>query len=173
MSHAEIEGRAPGAQFDLLAAAQDPHVRLFYEYWLSKLGPGGALPGRQHIDPGEMRAFLPHVLLLDVERLTGRYRYRHRLVGTHIVDLFGAELTGSYVDQGALATSYPLIYERLSRVVETGRPVYGVEPVPISHREFIQFEHLTVPLARDGTTVDMLLGIRCGLTAAEHFTSLI
>lgn len=145
-----------------LAHARSPQVREMYVYWCGKCA-GGRLPGRQDISPDEMAAFLPYVILFDVERHGGRYRFRQRLIGTHIVDLFGRDLTGVYVDQSSSPEHYAPAYARLSAVVETQQPVFGTYYPPTPHRDFIEYEHLTLPLASDGEIVDMLLGVRCGI----------
>ncbi len=158
-------------RFELPATVRDRHVRLFHEYWLSKCVPG-RLPGRRDIDPHEMRPFLPHVMMIDVERGPevkgggGRYRFRHRLVGTHLVDLFGEDMTGRYIDDMIEPEVYEDVHGRLAQIVDTRRPVYGISPISMPHRDFVEFEHLTAPLASDGATVDILLGVRCGLCPA-------
>ncbi len=38
--------------------------------------------------------------------------------------------------------------------------------LPRENRSFIKYEHLTVPLAADGTNVDMLFGVRCDVPAS-------
>jgi len=155
--------------FEFPAHARHPALRRLYDYWLQKCRALGRLPSRPEIDPGEMKRILRYVILFDVERPKsgagdGLYRFRHRLVGTHIVELFDHDLTGLYVDQTSSAAEYPQVYERLAAVVDCREPVYGHYHAPTPNREFVQYEHLTVPLASDGETIDVLLGVRCGLT---------
>jgi hypothetical protein len=143
---------------------RDPHARLFLDYWLIKCQEG-KLPGRQHIDPVEMRSFLTFVVLLDVERRpAGRgLRFRYRLVGTHVVEIFGHELTGVYLDEVNPPDAYPTVEAHLGSVIQNGRPAVGCFALPAAHPHYRRYEHVTVPLASDGRTVDMLLGLRCGL----------
>ena len=147
--------------FQFPAGARHPALRPFYDYWLGKRRDG-RLPGRQAIDPVEMKRFLRYVIMFDVERGSGLYRFRHRLVGTHIVELFGQEVTGLYVDEISSADDYPEVYTRLAAVVDGREPVYGTYRAPTPQREFATYEHLTVPLSSDGREVDVLLGLRCG-----------
>lgn len=148
-------------------ALRDPHGRLFLDYWTFKCR-GGKLPGRQHIDPVEMRSFLTYIVLLDVDRrLGGRGpRFRYRLVGTHVVEIFGHELTGVYLDEVNPPDVYPAVEAHLAGVVQSCRPAVGYHALPAAHTYYRQYEHVTVPLATDGYTVDMLLGLRCGLPGA-------
>lgn len=151
---------------DFLSQARAPAVRACFDYWLSKKTPD-RLPGRQHIDPTEMKPFLEFVILFDVERTEGGYRFRQRLVGTHIVELFGRDTTGLYVDETSAPTHYASVHQRLAGVVDTREPAFGIYYPPTPHLDFLEYEHLTLPLAADGTTVDMLFGVRCGLGRAN------
>jgi hypothetical protein len=150
-------------EHDFLTQARAPAVRECYAYWQSKK-KSGRLPGRQHIDPAEMKSFLEHVILFDVERpASGGYRFRQRLVGTHIVELFGRDTTGFYVDESSSTSHYESVHARLSAIVDTKEPAFGIYYPPTPHLDFLEYEHLTLPLASDGRTVDMLFGVRCGL----------
>ncbi len=108
-----------------------------------------------------MARFLPHVILFDVERREGKYRFRHRLTGTHFQEIFGREVTGLYIEESGSLESFESVYRRLAAVVDDKVMTYGVAPSPVRDKDFVQYEHLTFPLASDGTTVDMLFGVRC------------
>ena len=153
----------PPPSLDVIASARDPRIRLGYEYWLSKARPRGQIPGRHDLDPGEMVEFLPCVVLFDVERHAAQLRFRHRLTGTHFFDLFGREVTDLYIEEAGSREDMAVVAARFEGVVRTKQPVYGVSPVPVTGRGFLTYEHLTLPLASDGVTVDMLFGIRCAL----------
>src|SRR5579859_1990091 len=130
MSQRDRSAGSDSSVFALPDNVRDPRVRLFFEYWKSKCRPG-RLPGRRDIDPHEMVAFLPYVILLDVERGAGAFRFRYRLVGTEVVALFGHDPTGQYLDEAALPQRYPQVHGRLVSVAETKRPHYAIQPVPL------------------------------------------
>ena len=153
-------------EFALPDNVRDSRVRLLFDYWKSKCRPG-RLPGRSDIDPHEMVGFLPYVILLDVERRGDACRFRYRLVGTEVVALFGYDPTGRYLDEATLPQRYPQVHGRLLSVAETKRPHYAILPVPLPNRDSVYAEILTLPMASDGDTVDLLLGIRCGLTQKQ------
>jgi hypothetical protein len=153
--------------FALPDNVRDSRVRLLFEYWRSKCRPGW-LPGRGDIEPQEMVAFLPYVILLDVERRGDTHRFRYRLVGTEVVTLFGHDPTRRYLDEATVPQRYPQVHGRLLSVVETKRPYYAILPVPLPNRDSVYAEILTVPMASDGKTVDLLLGIRCGLNQSQR-----
>ena len=73
-------------------------LRQLRAYWAGKCGPDGRLPRRADIDPLDMRFALGHLILTDVEPGT-QPRYRHRLIGTHIVERAGYDATGRYLDE--------------------------------------------------------------------------
>jgi hypothetical protein len=146
----------------ILKDAKNTAIAACYEYWLNKRERSGwSIPGRQHLDPVEMASFLRYVVLFDVERGGSRYRFRHRLTGTHFAQIFGREVTGLYIEDTGSVESVEAVHRRLSAVVDDKRLIYGISPAPVRERDFLRYEHLTLPLASDGATVDMLFGVRC------------
>jgi len=140
----------------------DQRLRTLYTYWLSKRGDR-AMPSRADIDPGEFRALLPHVLLVDV--IDGGTNFRYRLVGTELEREFDRAVTGRVL--GELVSGTYLDYMRslyLSVVVE-GVPVYSANSYDDGRTgfpliaDFKRTYRLMLPLSRDGETVDMVL---CG-----------
>ena len=73
----------------------DPRLAALYDYWDGKRA-GRAMPARADIDPVEMRAWLGHLLLIEIAE-DGRFVYR--LYGTAFVDSFGVDMTGRSVDE--------------------------------------------------------------------------
>jgi hypothetical protein len=151
---------------EFLKNASNPAIGQCYRYWLAKHAQcaAGRLPGRQHIDPQEMKPFLRFVLLFDVERNGVHCRFRHRLTGTHFAEIFGHDVTGMYIEQAGSLESFEDVYRRLSSVADDKAPAYGVSPSPVARLDFLNYEHLTLPLATDGETVDILFGVRCILS---------
>jgi hypothetical protein len=134
-----------------------PKVKQLYDYWRAVHPPAG-LPGRQHIDPIDLPRFLPHLFLVDVERAPLRFRYR--LVGTDYVRMMGHDLTGQHLDE-VHPGFHGLIQRQYIDLVERRRPAYRKGPVMYveAMKDHLFVERLVVPLARDGSTVDMILGI--------------
>lgn len=76
--------------FDRLVGGDDILSPIF-QYWESKR-QGSQLPSREDIEPAEISEYLPHVGLIDVvPKLKG---FRYRLIGTHMVNMFGRDFTG-------------------------------------------------------------------------------
>jgi hypothetical protein len=121
------------------------------------------LPGRQHIDVAETSAFAAHMVLFDIERCGVHSRFRHVLVGTSLSDLWGRDVTGQYLEHTEPPGSFEAAYRELCAVVDETQPLYGLSALLLPDRPIARYEHLTLPLAGDGETVDMLLGVRCRL----------
>ena len=74
--------------------AENPVLSAFWTYWHRKRA-GRAAPRRLDIEPTEVPQLLPHIQLID--RVGDRFRYR--LCGTAIVEAYGRELTGKFLDE--------------------------------------------------------------------------
>lgn len=126
--------------------------------YLDRVASPGTLPGRQHIDPVALRAILPFINLVDVERAPdGRLRFRFRLVGTLQTTAAGREISGKYLDDAVDPKYVERIRTNMTTATEHRQAVYDRFNMPHPEREFIDSERVYFPLARDGVTVDMLL----------------
>jgi hypothetical protein len=150
------------ARHTLPPGASHPMLRFAFDYWLAK-APAGLLPGRQHIDPIELRSILPNVILIDVERDQAEPRFRIRLVGTGVTEATGRDLTGRYVEP-ANQNGNVSVVQRLIGLVETQQPYYALDKVTVPERQHLVLHRLAMPLARDGKTVDMIFAC----CVAEH-----
>lgn len=159
-----VDSQKPESQaLDLCSSELDPRLRQLFDYWLSKK-TSDRLPGRQHILPEEIHTLLPHLVLYDVLPELGRYDFRVRLIGTQFADMLGRDITGRLLSDAADILHYAQLHKRLTDIVETRLPAYGISHVHNPARSFISFLHLTLPLANDGVTVDMLIGARVCIT---------
>ena len=118
--------------------------------YLRKAATPHRLPGRQHIDPVDLRNVLNLVNLAEVLREAGRLRFRFRLVGTTQTVVAGREITGKYVEDAVLPELRDRIIENMRRTVERKAPVYDRFPMPHPGRSFIDTERIYFPLASDG-----------------------
>lgn len=133
-----------------------PVIAASYAYW-RRVAPKGRLPGRQHLDPSEIPRLLPYLWLMDVQHAPRCYRWR--LIGS-------LAQTGSLVLRRGDPLEGRLEADRLEQalavldaVVETRRPSWTKGQPILPHDPAVKsVERLVLPLARDGTVVDMLLG---------------
>jgi PAS domain len=135
-----------------------PLMRRFYDYWLSIAPPGG-LPGRQHVAPEKMTAWLSRLWLLDVHR--DPLRFRCRLAGSEMVRSIGQEVTGGWLDEvHPQSVTNPDSRNRFRVAVELARPTWRRGPLRWARQpDFKTVESCIVPLARDGRTVDKLMAM--------------
>ncbi|MBL8671836.1 MAG: PAS domain-containing protein [Alphaproteobacteria bacterium] len=142
-------------------ATWHPKVQAAFDYW-TEIQPGSGLAGRQHIDPARIVPLLPNVYLLDVLR-GARLDYRYRIFGTELVNRVGRDLTGRRLSEIGLPTE---IEQVLARLVEHGGYDWRRGP-PINPAlpKYLTLERIALPLARDGSTVDMLFGVSVFVSA--------
>jgi hypothetical protein len=133
-------------------------VSALRDYWQARRPGPDLLPSRAHIDPADIPTLLPNIFLLDV--LESPLRFRYRLAGTKLLYAGGRELTGLLMEDAhpnlfiaSPYADYPACVRehRVSR--RLGSPVFDWD------REHVRIERLLLPLATDGTRVDMILGL--------------
>lgn len=137
-----------------------PAHRAAYAYWLS-LKPSLALvPSRQDIDPLDMpRSLLPWINLIEVHREDQNLRYRHRLVGTGIVDMRSRDGTGRWFDDLYDDPRRARVRRVLDQVVKDGQPRILEDDLGNTGRAYRTLHSLVLPLAADGVTIDMLMAV--------------
>jgi hypothetical protein len=140
-----------------------PKVRALTEYWLS-IHPERGLPGRQNFEPCDIPTLLPSIYLVDVRPLSGNLTFR--LMGTGLVKLFARDHTGqpfeSAYDSGQRSNSYRDIREMIADKQPRWRKAPGYF---MKDRDHLTLERVVLPLAADGATVNIVLGMILAHTA--------
>ncbi len=130
-------------------------LRLLYDYWLRIRPAPDRLPGRAHLDPLDIPAILPWIILFDMGQ--GPADTRYRLVGTQIVERVGRDFTGRLLSEGYWGHDTDKVLEDYWAVAQAGRPELWqrrmVDREGIPHA----YDYLLLPLASDGKRVDILL----------------
>lgn len=144
------------AQIGAPAAAARAHEEIFA--WWAARRANGRIPGRAHVDPGDLKRHLPTISLIDVKRREGRRDYRLRLAGTGLYRVYGGEITGKTLDDVYAEGARDYWRGELDRVAETRRPQAGVHSFAWRGAAHLQIMWLRLPLASDGQEVDMILG---------------
>ncbi|HYL33041.1 MAG TPA: hypothetical protein VEU53_07845 [Stellaceae bacterium] len=151
------------AAFALLAPSADlprcdKRIGDLYRYWLSIQPSPGLLPGRRNFHPTDVPRLLQWIWLVDVQRAPLRFKYR--LVGTAHVDAASADPTGRWYDEAhprfRQSTAYPqfvAVAEQAQVAFYCGPPVYVID------QKYKTIERLILPMAQNGSDVDMLLAI--------------
>jgi hypothetical protein len=134
-----------------LRAPISHHLDL-YRHWFAKRG-SRIMPSRSDLDPADIPALLPYMMLVD--KLDNQFRWR--LVGTAAVREIGRDPTGSIV--GSYYSSTPEsaagarpIHER---IFTTAHPVFATGEFKVMSGAIHNISLLTLPLSDDGTNVNM------------------
>lgn len=143
------------AQIGAPAAAARAHEELI-RYW-AQLRQGAELPGRRDIHPAGFKRHLPTISLIDV--VPGRpLDYRIRLAGTDLYGVYGREITGRMLSEVYASSAADYWRSELGQVVASRRPAVGVHNLAWRGASHLSILWLRLPLASNGTDVDMILG---------------
>lgn len=113
-----------------------PEQRQIYDYWRAHCD-GERLPSRADIQPADIPPLLPAISLVDVEA-DGRFRVR--LAGTRLREVYECELTGLYLDELGLGSKEAYWKSAYQRVVEAARPAQGIARGPMhGNNHMVQF----------------------------------
>lgn len=154
---AEKPSRDPAAgarAFDIdVSSLRSAKLEAGYAYWRSRCS--GRLPSRAMIDPTDIPALLPHIVLHGVERAPLDFVYR--LIGTEVRRHMAEDRTGQRMSAIPGQRPPSRIWDNLAKIAATGQPVVNSTPYVGPHRDFVAMESLQLPLAADGVQVDMIL----------------
>lgn len=142
-------------QLDPDLNCRDANLLAIHRYWLEKRGDR-LFPSRADIDPLDLAPQLGNVVLIDVEQSPLRLRYR--LIGTRITHVMNRDSTGKYYDALYPEPLLKAIYDSFRWMIEHRRPLrtYGEAFYP--DKNFYAYEALNLPLAANGSDIDMVLG---------------
>lgn len=146
------------AATDLVELAQPRHsiLQRILEYWNQRRGDR-EFPARRDIDPVEFGYALGHVSLIEVQYAPLRFRFR--LVPSAISHYLGYEMTGKYADEIREPELKAFLVARYTKVVNQRRPLAEMGDHILDGRRW-RHQAIYLPLAADGTTIDMLLSCR-------------
>lgn len=130
-----------------------------YRYWLSKTGDW-PWPLRSSIEPTEIPRLLPNLFLVEVPQIGPPMRFRLRLVGTAFRPFFGADITGREVHEEDVSPDRARFCAEWREILQRGAPRWARIRQRVEHDGIAaaHFTGLVMPLSRDGTAADMLLG---------------
>lgn len=135
-------------------------LRQGYRYWDGKRA-GRAMPARSDIDPVEIRALLPHVVLIDVlgEPSAGSLDFRYRLLGTAVEAHLSNRYTGLKMSEIPHQRPPSRLWSNFQAVVVSRQPLVTQVPYIGPHKDFLAAQDLITPLSSGGSKVDMLFNL--------------
>lgn len=131
----------------------DERLKAVYAYWQQKRG-GRPMPARRDIEPLDIPAVLPHLMLIDVEPGP---RYRYRLFGTEVTEAFGMNPTGKYVDEVMVGDYEKFLLGLYDDLCREKQPIYSTSIYGTKRDAKMWTQRLMLPLSSDGSTVDKVL----------------
>lgn len=142
----------PSSELAFRAQLVVPEQRRLYDYWRARVTDRG-LPARSDINPADFARLLPNVSLIDVEGS----RFKVRLAGTRLRDIYDAEVTGRYLDELDWGDKAEYWMSAYRRVVQNRRPAQGIVRSPRTGKDHLVQFWLRLPLSQDGSEVSMIL----------------
>ena len=131
-----------------------PEQQRLYDYWSSKFN-GDRLPGRAQICPTDLVTLLPNISLVDIDY--DPYRFRFRLAGTRLREIYDREVTGLDLADKSFGAKSDYWQRTCVRICETSKPAQGVIRGPGAEKEHLVQFWLRLPMSTTGSRPDMLL----------------
>ncbi|MGH6882615.1 MAG: PAS domain-containing protein [Hypericibacter sp.] len=146
----------------------DDRLDDLFAYWNAKRGNRPA-PSRRDLDPREITRLLPFLHLIDVE--PEPMRFRHRLVGSELVDTLGRNVSGKYVDDVFYGRATAEILETMRALATEIRPFRRRSRMEWHRADWLTMEALELPLIDEHGQVNMILCGRSFTLADPAFAS--
>jgi hypothetical protein len=161
MSIVPVHAGAPGAGAERARIAATPEiisnplVRGFHDFWAARCCDG-RLPAKRDMDPVDMRAFLPHLVLTEV--LRDPLDFQYRIIGDAVAARLGNN-TGRRVRETALINLTSSAYDNYCAVALSGQPQFleGRSTTPFTQNRTYLMSRVHCPLASDGARVEHII----------------
>ncbi|MBU6443561.1 MAG: PAS domain-containing protein [Alphaproteobacteria bacterium] len=143
----------------MLDYRNDPLLDTAFGTWERVRGSRFA-PCRADIQPSQFRAHLRHMQFIDVvDEGTGVLRFRYRMMGTRLVENFGGEFAGKFVEELFDGEKHRLLNDMYETVCEARRPVFVHCHYRAVKGLMFKSDRLYFPLSEDGQTVTMIMAV--------------
>ncbi len=144
-----------------------PEQQQIYDYWRKCAGDRD-MPMRSDLNPSDIPHLLPFVSLIDIEH--DPLRYRIRLAGTRLYDIYDGEITGKYVEELDWGSNRDYWISSYRRVVKGALPAQGVVKSPSARSEHLAQFWLRLPLADANGAVQMIFSYDAFVPVSEAVT---
>src|SRR6185312_12794369 len=143
--------------------------RQLYDYWIAKTA-GRPMADRSDINPAEIPRLLPFLSLIEIEPASGRYRVR--LAGTRLREIYDCETTGLFLDELDWGDKRDYWLAAYHRIASEGKPAQGAVRGPRTQKEHLVQFWLKLPLTHGSDRVGMILCYDAFLPGSEVFDSI-
>jgi hypothetical protein len=131
-----------------------PRLRDAYAYWRGKRN-GRLMPTRADIEPTEIPALLPFLMLIDV--VAAPLDFRYRLIGTEARSILRRDYTGQHFSQIPGKGKDSILWRGCEAVVREKLPISETPPYVGPDRFLRNCENLLLPLSDDRINVTTIL----------------
>lgn len=118
---------------------------------------GRLMPRRSDITPRELKEVLRHLVLFERDP-ANTSRYSWRLVGTAAAEVLGSH-TGKTFEESVPPHLLPRWIASMNLILDSAQPLRFLGRVHINGREYLDAEHLYVPLANDNEVPTFIMGL--------------
>jgi hypothetical protein len=129
---------------------------MLHEWWCSNGGPS-IVPDRRVVDPLELKALLPNILIAEAEH--DPFRVKYRLVGTKVTEITGLDITGRYIDELLSAEPDQPWEQHYLTVYHSRKPLFGLTTVSRIAGGTVDYEFGIFPLRRGGDLVEQFIAL--------------
>ena len=133
----------------------NPRLQALHSYWRAACGPH-AVAAKEAFDFKNLRMWLGHIALIEVER--DPIQFRFRLYGTYLAELAGADHTGKFLDQCFPRASVGPMLDPYYECVDSASPAAFAERYRLPNGERAIMEQLLLPCSSDRKQVDVVVG---------------
>jgi hypothetical protein len=123
-----------------------PELLALCELWRAK--SAGGIPERAALDMRALKPFLRNISILERIGPKGMWRYRFRLFGSSLAQLFG-EHTGRFLDEMVAPGLLENWHACFDTTVRFGAPLRFINYYRIPNKNFLKGEILAAPLAAE------------------------
>jgi len=128
----------------------------FLDIWRAKAG-SRAMPKRSEITPRDLKDFLRNIGIFERIR-ENPSSYLIRLVGTGLTNVAG-NVTGKTFEESLPPEVLPRWIESCDLMLDGGKPLRFLGRVQLNGHEFLDAEHLYLPLANDDGRPTYVIGL--------------
>ncbi len=126
------------------------------DVWRAK-GRSGKMPARSQMTPRDFKDVLRNIVVF--ERIAQNPScYTFRLIGSSLTEIAG-HVTGMTFEESVPPQLVPRWNECCDLVLDGGQPLRFVGRVHFSGREYLDAEHLYLPLANDNDVPSYIMGL--------------
>lgn len=141
---------------DPTLAFSDPYYSKLLAIWREKSGTR-AMPARSQMTARDLKDYLRHVIIIQREE-QGIPHYRWRLIGTSVTEIVGHN-TGKLLEDCIPPDQMSRWTEAFDLILESEQPWRFLGRVKLKGREYLQAEHLYLPLADDNGVPSFVMGL--------------